>query len=126
MHARVLQFAADKKITLTGLTFNSAEVRPGFCFFALKGVHHDGNLFIKEAVQKGAVLIVSAQPLAEDCGAAFFLSGNIDSDMADSAYEFYGRPSDELHLWGITGTKGKTSIAYLLESILHKSFGNEL
>ena len=118
MTSRVLAFAAEKKLHLTGLTFNSAEVKPGFCFFALKGVHHDGNLFIKEAVEKGAALIVSAQPAPTNIGAAFFLSDNIDNDMADAAYEFYGRPSDCFPVVGITGTKGKTSISYLAEAVL--------
>lgn len=120
MPARVLQFAQANNLTLTGLTFNSAEVRPGFCFFALKGVHHDGNLFIKDALKKGAVLIVSAQKDAADLarGAAFFHSDNIDADMADSAYEFYGCPSDHFPVVGITGTKGKTSISYLAEAVL--------
>jgi len=120
MISRVLKFAAEKNLTLTGLTFNSAEVEPGFCFFALKGVHHDGNLFIKDAVAKGAVLIVSAQPAAADCGVAFFLSEHIDDDMADAAYEFYGRPSDHFPVIGITGTKGKTSISYLAEAVLSR------
>ena len=118
MQARVLKFAAEKNLTLTGLTFNSAEVQPGFCFFALKGVHHDGNQFIQEAISKGAVLIVSAQPTAQPHKVAFFKSDNIDADMADAAYEFYGRPSDHFPVIGITGTKGKTSISYLAEAVL--------
>ncbi len=118
MISRVLKFAAEKNLTLTGLTFNSAEVRPGFCFFALKGVHHDGNLFIADAIEKGAVLIVSAQPAAADYKVPFFLSEQIDDDMADAAYEFYGRPSDHFPVIGITGTKGKTSISYLSEAVL--------
>ena len=121
MISRVLQFAAEKNLTLTGLTFNSAEVRPGYCFFALKGVHHDGNLFIQDAVKKGAVLIVSAQPLAQNISAAFFHSDDIDADMADAAYEFYGRPSDHFPVIGITGTKGKTSISYLAEAVLTRA-----
>ena len=118
MISRVLSFAREKNLCLTGLTFDSTQVQPGYAFFALKGVHHDGNLFINEAVSKGAALIVSAQPLGAPCGAAFFLSAQIDQDMADAAYEFYGQPSDHLSITGITGTKGKTSISYLAEAVL--------
>ena len=114
----VLAFAAQKSLSVTGLTFRSQDVQPGFVFFALKGANVDGNQFIAAAVQRGAVLIVSAQSVAQDYGVPFFHSQDIDKDMADAAYEFYGRPSDALCMWGITGTKGKTSIAYLLESIL--------
>lgn len=119
MLSRVLAFAAERGLNITGLTYNSAEVRPGFVFFALRGVHHDGNLFIPDAVQKGAVLVVSAQASARPAAAAFFLSDKINQDMADAAYEFYGRPSDHLCITGVTGTKGKTSISYLAEAALH-------
>ena len=121
MISRVLKFATEKNLHLTGLTFNSTEVRPGYCFFALKGVHHDGNLFIKDALQKGAALIVSAQTAPQDCRAPFFQSDNIDSDMADTAYEFYGCPSDHFPVVGVTGTKGKTSISYLAEAVLARA-----
>lgn len=115
----VLAFAAQKQITIKGLTFRSQDVQPGFVFFALKGANADGNLFISDAVKRGASLIVSAQPAAQSYPVPFFHSQDIDKDMADAAYEFYARPSDALTMYGITGTKGKTSIAYLLESILH-------
>lgn len=114
----VLAYAAQESLTVTGLTFRSQDVQPGFVFFALKGANADGNLFIQDAIKQGACLIVSAQPAAQAYGVPFFHSNDIDKDMADAAYEFYARPSDHLTLYGITGTKGKTSIAYLLESIL--------
>ena len=121
MISRVLAFAASRGIQPTGLTYNSADVQAGYIFFALKGVHHDGNLFIADAVQKGAVLIVSAQPPAQEYGAAYFHSDDIERDMADAAYEFYGRPSDALCITGVTGTKGKTSISYLAEAALQRA-----
>lgn len=117
----VLQFARERGVTVTGLTFNSQDVRPGFVFFALKGVHADGNRFIAAAVKAGAGVIVSAQSAELDYGVPFFQSADIDRDMADAAYEFYGRPSDRLRVVGVTGTKGKTSIAYLTESILRRA-----
>ncbi len=114
----VLEKAHTAGLTVTGLTFNSQEVRPGFVFFALKGAHVDGNQFIPDAIKKGAILIVSAQPKPDTCTIPFYQSDDIDRDMADAAYIFYGKPSDDMCMWGVTGTKGKTSIAYLLESVL--------
>ena len=118
MMSAVLDYAKRHELTVTGLTFRSQDVRPGNVFFALKGANCDGNLFIPQAINNGAVLIVSTQHPAEKLSIPFLLSNDIDRDMADAAYEFYGRPSDNLTMFGITGTKGKTSIAYLLESIL--------
>lgn len=121
MISRVLAFAASRGIKPTGLTYNSAEVKAGYVFFALKGVHHDGNLFIDDAVKKGAALIVSAQAPSREYGAAYFHSDDMDRDMADAAYEFYKRPSDALCITGVTGTKGKTSISYLAEAALQRA-----
>ncbi len=118
MFSKVLLFAREKGLILQGITYNSAEVKAGYVFFALKGVHHDGNAYINDAIERGAVLIVSAQAAAQAYQVPFFLSQNIDQDMADAAYEFYGRPSDHLCITGVTGTKGKTSISYLAEAAL--------
>ena len=115
---KVLDFARAQGVRVTGLTFRAQDVREGFVFFALKGANTDGNLFIKDAVAQGAALIVSSVPPAQQWPVPYLVSEDIDSDMADAAYAFYGRPSDTLCMYGITGTKGKTSIAYLLEAVL--------
>lgn len=118
MSSYVLEKARACGVQVTGLTFSSREVEPGFVFFALKGAHVDGNLFIEEAIARGARVIVSAFPAGREYSALYIQTADIDRKMADAAYEFYGRPSDHMTMLGITGTKGKTSIAYLLESIL--------
>lgn len=118
MSSYVLEKARACGVQVTGLTFSSREVEPGFVFFALKGAHVDGNLFIEEAIARGARVIVSAFPAGREYSALYIQAADIDREMADAAYEFYGRPSDHMTMLGITGTKGKTSIAYLLESIL--------
>lgn len=118
MSSYVLEKARACGVQVTGLTFSSREVAPGFVFFALKGAHVDGNLFIEEAIASGARVIVSAFPAGREYSALYIQTADIDREMADAAYEFYGRPSDHMTMLGITGTKGKTSIAYLLESIL--------
>lgn len=114
----VLAFAREKNLPVTGLTFRSQEVAPGMIFFALKGANADGNKFIPQAIERHAVMIVSSVAQQEAYPVPYMQSDDIDRDMADAAYEFYRYPSDSMSVTGITGTKGKTSIAYLLESVL--------
>lgn len=114
----VLEKALQKGLQVTGLTFRSQEVKPGFVFFALKGANVDGNLFIEDAISAGAVMVVSSFPAAKQYNVLYHQTEDIARDMADAAYEFYARPSDKMRMFGITGTKGKTSIVYLLESVL--------
>lgn len=116
--SKILAFAQTNHIHISGLTFRAQDVEKDFVFFALKGANTDGNLFINDAISKGASLIVSSVETAQKYPVPYFVSQDIDADMADAAYEFYGRPSDDLCMYGITGTKGKTSIAYLLEAVL--------
>lgn len=102
---------------ITGLTQNSAKVKPGFVFFAVKGYSVDGHLFIDDAIKNGAIAVVSEQKLSLK-EVPSILVKNITIAMARAACKFYDYPANKLKIIGLTGTKGKTSTAYLTESIL--------
>ncbi|WP_457681748.1 UDP-N-acetylmuramoyl-L-alanyl-D-glutamate--2,6-diaminopimelate ligase [Thermovibrio sp.] len=99
-----------------GITEDSREVSRGFLFFAYKGFSTDGNLFVKEAVEKGAVAVIT------DSERTYGLyKGKLPVFKTDRPRElsalvsarFYGNPERELTLIGITGTNGKTTTAFL-------------
>lgn len=109
---------------ITSITEDSRAVRPGSLFFALKGFKTDGNLYIPEAVKRGAVAVItdSKESLKKfkDLGVPIVLSKNIRRDLALIASKFYGNPSSSLRVIGITGTNGKTTTAYLLYHLLNR------
>ena len=109
---------------VTSITEDSRAVKPGSLFFAIKGFKTDGNLFIPEAVKKGAVAVVtdSVESLKKfkNLNVPIVLSQNIRRDLALVASKFYGNPSSSLKVIGVTGTNGKTTTAYILYHLLNR------
>jgi UDP-N-acetylmuramoyl-L-alanyl-D-glutamate--2,6-diaminopimelate ligase len=100
-----------------GISYDSRSVRKGELFVAIKGERSDGARFIPQAIERGAVAVASETQVA--CGPAV---GNVvvpDARrfLAEISQVFYEDPSEELKLVAITGTNGKTTTSYLLESI---------
>ncbi len=103
---------------ISSLAYDSRRVQQGTLFFAIQGEKADGHKFIPQAFERGAVAVVSERPApAEDAG-RWIQVPKIRRALADAARAFYGHPEAQLRLVGITGTNGKTTTAYLLESIL--------
>ncbi len=97
------------------LTPDSRQVVPGTLFFALKGARADGHDFAAAAAGAGAVAVVAERRV--DTGSSpLLVAPNARRAMALSAANFHGHPGDRLLLAGITGTKGKTTVSYLVES----------
>ena len=115
MKLRELFPTANFDCDVFGLTQDSQKVQKGFVFFAIKGHTVDGHKFIPAALQNGACAIVSQEKLDYEQAV---LVDDIEAAMAAAALKFYDNPSNKLKMFAITGTKGKTSISYLLESIL--------
>ncbi|MET0167248.1 MAG: Mur ligase family protein, partial [Vicinamibacterales bacterium] len=110
--------AADTgALFVTGLAWDSRAVEPGNVFIALKGLRADGNLFATQAVSRGAVAIVSEQPPPANVDVPWVTVPDARLALALLAITFYGNPSAEMQVVGITGTNGKTTTAYLMASI---------
>ncbi len=104
-------------IKVSGIAFNSAEVKPGDVFVCISGFKTDGHIYAKDALEKGAVAIVAEKPL-EDTAVTVVYVENTRLAFAHMAAEYYGYPFRKFRLIGITGTNGKTTTTYLVKAIL--------
>ncbi|MBI4445185.1 MAG: UDP-N-acetylmuramoyl-L-alanyl-D-glutamate--2,6-diaminopimelate ligase [Acidobacteria bacterium] len=105
---------------VSSIEYDSRRVRPGSLFFAVPGLVTDGYLYIPQALENGAVVIVSSRPAPPDCPVPWVHVGAMRTAMALLANQFFGNPSERLRLAGITGTNGKTTTAFLIHSILQQ------
>jgi UDP-N-acetylmuramoyl-L-alanyl-D-glutamate--2,6-diaminopimelate ligase len=111
---------------ISAVTNDSRLAGPGALFFAMPGAKTSGENFIKQALEKGAAAVVSAACAPQALRAAFPCAAyatapDLQRALSAAAAAFYGHPSQKLKIYGLTGTKGKTTTAYLLESILARA-----
>lgn len=103
---------------IRGITYDSRAVSPGDLFVALRGAQMDGHDYLEQAVSLGAVAVL-VEVLPEGFqGAAVARVRDSRRALAPIAAQFFGHPAGELRLIGVTGTNGKTSTTFLVESIL--------
>jgi UDP-N-acetylmuramoyl-L-alanyl-D-glutamate--2,6-diaminopimelate ligase len=106
---------------ISGISYSSKAVKPGDLFAALKGEKVDGYDFIGEALDRGASVFLSGRKKPEGFGKTWITANHPREALALCAANLYAHPSEELKVVGITGTKGKTTITYILEAILKKA-----
>ncbi|MBI5503351.1 MAG: UDP-N-acetylmuramoyl-L-alanyl-D-glutamate--2,6-diaminopimelate ligase [Deltaproteobacteria bacterium] len=113
------ELRADGAIRVRGLAYDSRRVAPGDLFFALPGTRTDGSAFVDAALAAGAVAVVCSADQARADLPCFAVPEGPDvlSAAGVLASAFYGDPSESFELVGVTGTNGKTSCTYLLESV---------
>lgn len=103
--------------------YDSRKCSEGTLFAAVEGFESDGHAFIGSAVKNGCVSVLVSESRYDefahfaDRGVAVLVSDNTRRALSAVSSAFYGNPSGKLHVTGITGTNGKTSITYLLESV---------
>ena len=105
---------------ITSVCYDSRRVQPGSLFIALRGEKSDGHNFVEQAIGNGAVAIVEEQP-SQKASATTIRVKDTRIAMADLAAAFYRNPSHALKLAGITGTKGKTTVAFLVKHICEQA-----
>jgi len=108
--------AAAACVEITGLAYDSRAVAPGDLFFCVSGFRTDGHDFAARAVERGAAALICERPLG--LGVPEVVLDSARAAMAPVAARFYGDPSSELRVVGVTGTNGKTTTAYLARALL--------
>lgn len=120
------RIAGSVDVNISGLRHDSREVVSGDLFFAMPGSKTNGNRHVKQALENGAVAVVSelkAPPAPAVMKATWVQVADIAATMACIADAYYGHPSGAMTVIGVTGTNGKTTTSYLLESIVNAAGG---
>jgi len=110
-----VEVRGDAGVAITDVVYASDTVSPGALFCCVPGSRTDGHAFAGTAVRAGAAALLVERWL--DVPATQVLVGSVRASMGPVAAELFGRPSDRLRIVGVTGTNGKTTSTYLLESV---------
>ena len=111
--------SVEDGIDISGIHYCAQAVEKGGMFVAVKGQSADGHDFIHEALKRGAAAVVTKRPVSVHVPC--LTVKDTRRALSSAAAEFYGNPSGDMTLVGITGTNGKTTTAFLVESIFQKA-----
>jgi UDP-N-acetylmuramoyl-L-alanyl-D-glutamate--2,6-diaminopimelate ligase len=103
-------------VEVSSLAYRSSSVTDGALFFCVRGFTSDGHEFARDAVERGAVALVCERPLGT--GVPEVIVPDVRAAMPAAAARFYGDPTSELRVVGVTGTNGKTTTAFLVRALL--------
>ena len=114
---KVRSWEGSPQAEVSSLAYDARRVSPGSVFCTWKGLQQDGHAFVPDALQRGAVAVVAEKRLA-DLSVPNIRVESGRRALGRMAANFYGHPSRQLQVVGITGTNGKTSTSMLLQSLL--------
>ena len=115
---RVVNLSGQADLEISGIAYFSSLVEPGNLFVAIRGLKADGHDFLPEAIMRGAAAVISERQKPEGLDITWVKVTDAREALALTSAAFYGYPALKLKTIGITGTKGKTTVSYMLEAIL--------
>lgn len=104
--------------SVTCLITDSRRVVPGALFFAIGGLRTDGNFYIEEAVDRGALAVVTEQDPGPHFPIDYLCVDDVRQTLAEVSKRFYGAPDEKLTIAGVTGTNGKTTVSMLNQHLI--------
>lgn len=116
---KILKVLNLKDINIDSICFDSRECKEGSLFVAIKGTQSDGHNYINEAIKRGAAAILCENE-PENAEITVFVTNDSHEALGTVASNFFGNPSEQLKLVGITGTNGKTTTVTLLYELFRK------
>ncbi|WP_265460168.1 UDP-N-acetylmuramoyl-L-alanyl-D-glutamate--2,6-diaminopimelate ligase [Enterococcus sp. HY326] len=103
-------------LDIKGVAQDTRKTKQGFLFVCIEGYTVDGHKFVKQAVEEGAIAIVAQKPIETDVPVIYVKDTN--KALPQLAAAFYDYPSEDLKMYGVTGTNGKTTVTHMIEHIL--------
>ena len=116
-----LEIYGDPEQEITGICYDSRQVKPGDVFVAISGFAVDGHRFIPMAVEKGAAVVFCER--TPEAAVNYVRFADTRKALALASANWFGHPAEQMTMIGITGTNGKTTSTYLLKHILEKELG---
>lgn len=118
---QVLSQTAAPELEVGGVSCDSRRVKPGDIYVAVRGYQTDGHRYIPDAVQRGAIAVVCEE--VPETQIPYVLVSDSRAALADLGAAWYRYPAREMTMIGVTGTNGKTTVTYLLKSVLEQTLG---
>jgi UDP-N-acetylmuramoyl-L-alanyl-D-glutamate--2,6-diaminopimelate ligase len=105
---------------IKGITDDSRRIKKGDVFVAINGRNENGTNYINDAIRRGAVCVISEEKLPIDPvqEIAYATVPNTKTFLSHASSRVYGNPSNQLHIIGVTGTNGKTTVSHLIGQLL--------
>ena len=115
----VLSATADMDMEITGVSYDSRKTEPGHLFVAVTGYAADGHTFIPAAAEKGAAAVLCQR--VPDTDIPYVQVADSRAALAVLGANWFGHPAEKMTMIGVTGTNGKTTVTYLLKTVLEKT-----